>query len=120
MVMPVTQGYALLDPRPGAAGVPNEFTVPDEVDLASLSTGDRVKLMFEHIPPSKKWGVERMWVAVEMIDGNSLRGTLINRPFEPAAALHAGHIVEFERFHIVGVERAAAAISRLSDAPRKH
>lgn len=108
--MPVAPGYILLDPRVKAAQASDNLLVLDEANLATVSPGDRVKLMFEHDPPSEKWGVERMWVAIQAIDGASLCGALINRPFEPAAAFHAGQIVEFERFHIIGVERAASSI----------
>jgi len=109
--MSVALGYILLDPRIDDGGTSRVFFAPAAAQLDAIGPGDRVQLMFEHVPRSDKWAVERMWVVVEMVDGASLRGTLINRPFEHGAAIHPGQVVEFERHHIISVERAARAVS---------
>lgn len=96
-----SQGFVLPDPRITAAEAPYTFFLPSAAELAAVSVGDLVKLLFEYLSPCEKWGAERMWVTVEECNGDQLRGTLGNVPDEPAAPLQLGDVISFERHHIL-------------------
>ena len=96
-------GYRLLDPRPIAAESPYTFFLPLPVERDRVAPGDQVKLMFEHVPPGAEWGVERMWVTVTEVAGQSLIGTLDNVPGEPTASLALGDRITFEHYHIIAI-----------------
>ncbi|WP_157215394.1 DUF2314 domain-containing protein [Flavisphingomonas formosensis] len=104
MTSPTAPGYELLDPRINAAEAPYTFFLPREAELAAISVGDHVQLMFEHMPPDQKWGVERMWVSVEEVNNDQLGGALASKPFEPTATVKLGDNVQFARFQIIGID----------------
>ncbi|MBS7702685.1 immunity protein Imm33 domain-containing protein [Chelatococcus asaccharovorans] len=101
METPDTPGYALMDPRERAAEAPYTFFLPSSVELAAISPGDLVKLIFEHAPPSEN--IERMWVTVEEVQGEALQGKLANEPYEEASSVHLGDSVAFERYQVVDI-----------------
>ncbi|RSU90223.1 immunity protein Imm33 domain-containing protein [Sphingomonas koreensis] len=104
MTPPTAPGYELLDPRNNAAEAPYTFFLPRDAELAAISAGDHVQLMFEHIPPGQEWGVERMWVSVEEVNGQQLSGVLASKPFEPTATVKIGDNIQFKRFQIIGID----------------
>jgi hypothetical protein len=70
--------YSIDDPRPIAEGAPYTFFLPSENELLALSPGDHVKLLFRGNPGGKSFDVERMWVSLTDVNGNSLTGRLDN------------------------------------------
>jgi hypothetical protein len=103
----VTQaGYTLLDPRPIAVEAPYTFILPSSLEIAAIGKGDLVKLTFEYHHQTEKWAAERMWVIVETVEADKLRGVLDNHPNEPTSQLKAGDAVVFERHHILAIDWA--------------
>ena len=64
---------------------------PTLKELNRLKQGDLVKLMFQGIENHE---IERMWVMIQVIDGNRVYGTLDNHPVS-IKNLHAGEVVFF-------------------------
>jgi hypothetical protein len=95
--------YTLDDPRPIAAEAPYTYFLPAEARLASLEPGDFVKLVFRPNKPGLNWEAERMWVLVESIHADGLRGRLANEP-EDVAELHYDDEVRFQRWHVIDIQ----------------
>jgi hypothetical protein len=103
---PNAPGYALDDPRPIAAEAPYTFFLPSTAEIAAVGKGDIVKLIFRYSHDAEKWQVERMWVIVEEVKENGLRGRLDNHPDEPTSPLKADDSIEFQRHHIISIDWA--------------
>lgn len=106
MSTPSHLGYELLDPRPIADSAPYTFFLPSAAEIAAVRTGDQVKLLFDYPQKTEKWAAERMWVTVELIDGDDLMGVLDNHPDEPTSPLKFGDPVRFEKYHILSIQWA--------------
>lgn len=98
--------YDLVDPRPIAERSPYTFFLPSAAEIAAVVTGDLVKLTFEYLHETEKWGAERMWVIVEEVRDNEISGVLANQPSEPTTSLEAGAMVRFARHHIISIQWA--------------
>jgi hypothetical protein len=96
--------YEILDPRPIAAEAPYTFFLPSPSEIAAVSKGDLVKLLFDYPHQTEKWAAERMWVIVESADAEDLRGVLDNNPDEPTSPLKAGDQLLFKRHDILAIE----------------
>ena len=96
-------GFEILDPRPIAATAPYTYFLPSGPELAAVSKGDIVKLLFDYPHQTEKWAAERMWVIVESVEGHDFRGILDNDPDEPTSPLAAGDTLTFKRHHILSV-----------------
>jgi hypothetical protein len=103
---PNASGYTLVDPRPIAAESPYTFFLPSAAEIAAVGEGDIVKLIFKYSHEFEKWQVERMWVIVEEVKGDGLRGLLDNYPEEPTSPLKVDDPIEFERRHIISIDWA--------------
>jgi hypothetical protein len=97
-------GYEILDPRPIASEAPYTFFLPSPSEIAAVSKGDLVKLLFDYPHQTEKWAAERMWVIVESADADDLRGVLDNNPDEPTSPLKAGDQLLFKRHDILAIE----------------
>ena len=106
MPPPDPHGYLLQDPRPIAASAPYTYFLPNSSELAAISAGDLVQLLFEHVPPGQEWDVERMWVKVGEAEADQLSGLLANKPDEPTATIAEGDLVRFERRRVIGISWA--------------
>lgn len=95
--------YDLVDPRPLAARAPYTFFLPGQAEMAAVSKGDLVKLIFEYPHETEQWPAERMWVIVEAVEGDDIRGRLDNRPCEPSSRLAPGDPIYLQRHHIVAI-----------------
>ena len=84
------------------ASGPYTFFVPHDRELAALSVGDSVKLIFEYDTPGEKWSAERMWVQIDTIDGERLTGRLDNNPDE--GFLKLGETIVFERSNVIAID----------------
>jgi hypothetical protein len=96
-------GYNICDPRPIAVEAPYTFFLPSPLEIAAVSTGDTVKLIFNYPHQTEKWEGERMWVIVDQANGETLRGFLDNDPDEPTSPLKAGDEIVFWRHQIIDV-----------------
>jgi len=96
--------YTLPDPRPIAAGAPYTFFLPSASELAAVTDGDLVKLLFDYPHPTEKWAAERMWVMVESVDDDELLGVLDNVPDEPTSPLKVGDQITFKRHNILAIQ----------------
>lgn len=92
--------YTLDDPRPIAAEARYTYFLPSPEELAALAPGDMVKLVFRPTAPDRKFDAERMWVTVEGMEGDRLRGRLENTP-DDIPGLLPGAQVAFNRYHVV-------------------
>lgn len=101
--MTIETSYLILDPRLDAVRAPYTFFLPSSSEIAAVSEGDFVKLMFQYTHDIEKWSIERMWVMVEEVEGGSIRGYLDNDPFEPSSKLMAGDTIFFERRNIIAI-----------------
>jgi len=99
----IEAGYYLEDPRPIAAEAPYTFFRPSAEELAAVGPGDLVKLVFQYTRETEKWSAERMWVKVQLADGDCLSGALDNQPYEPTSPLSPGDHIAFERHHIISI-----------------
>jgi len=107
--------YELDDPRPVVAENPYTFFVPGLEEIAALEPGDDVKLIFRSIPRAPRWGAERMWVRILAMAPEGLTGELLNEPSD-MPQLHAGAQVDFQPWHIVGVDwKDEAKAQRFAD-----
>ena len=113
--MTAEQSYLVLDPRPDAASAPYTFFLPSPLEIAAVGEGDLVKLMFEYTHDIEKWAIERMWVIVQEVKGEAVRGLLDNDPSEPTSTLTAGDTILFERHDILAILWASP-----ETAPRPH
>jgi hypothetical protein len=111
--MTLEPSYLVLDPRPDAVRAPYTFFLPSPSEVAAVSQGDHVKLMFKYTHDIEKFSIERMWVIVQDVVGKSIHGILDNDPFEPTSNLAAGDVVLFERNDIIAI-----LWSRPETAPR--
>jgi hypothetical protein len=105
-VMSEEPSYTVLDPRPNAANARYTFFLPSPSEIAALGEGDLVKLMFEYNHDTEKWAVERMWVSVKDVEGDTIRGSLENEPFEPTSKLKLGDAIPFKRHDILAIQWA--------------
>jgi len=96
--------YEILDPRSIAAEAPYTFFLPSPSEIAAVSKGDLVKLLFDYPHQTEKWAAERMWVLVESTDADDLRGVLDNNPDEPTSPLKAGDQLLFKRYDILAIQ----------------
>lgn len=110
--------YRIDDPRPIAAASPYTYFLPSDVELGALTAGDNVKLIFEAIPSSEKWGAERMWVSITDTDGDDLTGELLNAPLD-IASLKPGDQVRFKRWQVIGIEWAEYRLLPPPPAPER-
>ncbi len=111
--------YQLLDPRPIAASAPYTYFLPHPNELAAISTGDLVKVVFEAQPPSDNCGAERMWVIVGTIEGDWIEGVLDNDPHD-IPGLVAGDAVRFPRSFAIDIDfKQPREIHPLPHAPRR-
>lgn len=94
--------YELEDPRPIRESAPYTYYLPSEERLRAADIGDHVQLLFRSVPHGLKYGVERMWVEIQSVDGESLGGKLLNVPFD-MPQLKEGAPVRFQRFHMIDV-----------------
>lgn len=101
--MAVDQSYTILDPRPIAASAKYTFFLPTENEIAAVARGDLVKLTFEYTHQTDEWEVERMWVTVKEVEGETLYGVLENQPFEKTSMLKIGTQITFKRYNIVEI-----------------
>ena len=92
-----------MDPRPIAAEAPYTFFLPSTPEIAAVGKGDLVKLIFEYEGETEQWAAERMWVTVESVEGDELRGVLSNQPDEPRSPVKEGDPVVFERYQILAI-----------------
>ncbi len=95
--------YVIQDPQPTAASAPYTYSLPSKKFLSAIKTGDVVKIIFEGIPISKKYGAERMWVIVTERNGDDLIGKLDNDPFD-MPQLNSGDIVKFRSSDIIDID----------------
>lgn len=96
-------GFEIVDPRPIAATAPYTYFLPSAPELAAVSKGDIVKLLFDYPHQTEKWAAERMWVIVESVEDDDFRGILDNDPDEPTSPLNAGNTLTFKRHHILSI-----------------
>jgi hypothetical protein len=94
--------YSIDDPRPIAEGAPYTFFLPSENELLALSPGDHVKLLFRGNPGGKSFDVERMWVSLTDVNGNSLTGRLDNVPYE-LHQLRPDDVIHFHRDQVISI-----------------
>lgn len=97
-------GYDILDPRPIAREAPYTYFLPPPPEIAAVSKGDIVKLIFNYPHQTEKWATERMWVIVDKVNDETLRGFLDNDPDEPTSPLQAGDEIVFCRHQIIGID----------------
>ena len=109
--------YALIDPRPVAAGAPYTFFLPLASHLAGLAVGDLVKLIFRIDPPGAEFDAERAWVSITQVGPDGLSGTLDNDPEE--LRLAAGDVIRFQPFHVIDVIFRDATVARERDLRRQ-
>ena len=83
---------------------PESFDIPGPEDRASMSAGDRVKLVFE-IRDGSRSEVERMWVRITGKKGTTFEGLLDNNPY-CTDELKSGEPVTFEAKHVIQIKRA--------------
>lgn len=98
--------YTVLDPRPVAAVARYTFFLPSHVEIAAVEKGDLVKLMFEYTHQTEEWQVERMWVTVDEVEDENLKGVLENQPFEKTSKLKVGARICFKRYDILSIQWA--------------
>jgi hypothetical protein len=77
---------------------PSTFSAPTQAELDAVRPGDYVLAAFNHI--------ERMWVLVTAVDGDTLAGTLSNQPVE--VPRRHGDLVTLEKRHVFDIQTAAA------------
>lgn len=94
--------YTLDDPRPIAAEAPYTYFLPSPEELAALSAGDLVKLVFRPNCPGDKWDAERMWVTIDAVEGDRLSGHLDNEP-DDNPDLHIDDVVTFSPHHVISI-----------------
>ena len=102
----IAPSYVLRDPRPTAKSAPYTFFLPDEIEIESVGKGDLVRLGFNYLHETKDWSSERMWVIVDQVGDDEMRGTLDNHPAEPTSPLKAGDPIVFRRYQILGIKWA--------------
>ncbi|WP_170400560.1 immunity protein Imm33 domain-containing protein [Ruegeria arenilitoris] len=95
--------FRLQDPRPTQKENPYTFHIPSKEELAEVTNGTTVKLIFSAVPASEKYDAERMWVIVEHRDGTNLLGRLDNTP-DDIPGLNPGDPVEFQIHHVIDVD----------------
>lgn len=97
-------GYDIRDPRPIAREAPYTYFLPSPAEIAAVSKGDIVKLIFNYPHQTEKWGTERMWVIVDEANDETLQGFLDNDPDEPTSPLKAGDEIVFWRHQIISID----------------
>jgi hypothetical protein len=85
--MTIEPSYLILDPRPDAVRAPYTFFLPSSSEIAAVSEGDLVKLMFQYTHDIENWSVERMWVMVQEVDGEAIWGLLGSGPIDVSVAI---------------------------------
>lgn len=90
------------DPRENAARAPYTYFLPSENELLAIGAGDQVKIVVRSHPPSSEWDAERMWFAVTATAGDSLTGTLDNRPLDIPQLL-PGAALQFRRSDVTDI-----------------
>lgn len=110
--------FVLTDAEARAREAPYTFFRPSSAELAAISKGDLVKLIFELVPPGKTYDAERMWVSVTDAGAESLSGVLDNDPYE--ARLAAGDAVTFERRHVISIQWADPANAPPGESRREY
>lgn len=95
--------YIIQDPQPTAAEAPYTYYLPPPDFLASVSSGDIVKIIFESVPISQKYGAERMWVIVQERKGDELVGILDNDPYD-IPQLKSGKRIAFKISDIIDID----------------
>ena len=94
--------YTLDDPRPIQREAPYTYYLPTVVRLESIQAGDRVQLLFRSEPHGLKYDIERMWVEVEAVTGDDLKGKLLNKPFD-MPQLKLGSRIAFKRYNAIDI-----------------
>ena len=92
--------YLLDDPRPIKQEAPYTFYLPSKASQDSVMAGDTVQLVFVGDPPGLKFGAERMWVEVDVVEPEGVVGKLDNMPSD-MPQLKPGDTVRFQPFHII-------------------
>lgn len=96
-------GYELNDPRPIKREAPYTFYLPADEQLAEVSPGVLVQLIFRAVPQTETYDAERMWVEVKHRDGDALSGVLDNEPVDIPGLAH-GDTVAFRLHHIIDID----------------
>jgi hypothetical protein len=94
--------YEIDDPRPIAREAPYTFHLPSAAEIAAVAPGDLVKLTIRSIPPGREWDAERMWVLVQQVDDEGLRGRLENDPSD-MPQLRPGAPIAFQRHQVIDI-----------------
>ena len=92
--------YKIEDPRPIKADAPYTFFLPSNDRLNALEVGDSVKIVIQSIPAGLDYDAERMWLEIVSIDGDNIKGSLDNEPFD-MPQLKPKDIVKFKRWHVI-------------------
>lgn len=82
---------------------PESFPIPSRAEREDVGPGSVVKLVFELTNPiGEDPGAERMWVAVQTVDGPLMVGQLVNEP-GAITTINYGDEVRFGPEHIIGI-----------------
>ncbi len=100
--------FRLVDPRPLRDAAPYTFYLPSPAALDHAAQGDLVRLMFEAAGPEDDGHAERMWVQVTGRTGETLTGTLDNKPYD-IPGLSLGDVLTLDVHHILDIEWADPA-----------
>ena len=95
----MSASYSLANAVELAAEHPDTFELPRPQDIAELTVGGLVKLIF--LPAGGKGMPERMWVQVTGVDAFAYTGTLSNHPL--TLPLRHGDEVKFATQNIIAV-----------------
>ena len=79
---------------------PYMFFLPDPELIKAGCKGDHIKAIIRAVPPSEKYGAERMWIRVTSARSDWLEGLLDSNPMTPE--LH-GAILRWPRSRVVEV-----------------
>jgi hypothetical protein len=111
--------FVFVDPRPIAAEAPYTYYLAPPAKVAAVELCDLVKVVVSAVPPSEKWGSERVWVCLTSIVGDRFEGTLDSSPYD-IPALKQGDVLVFDRSFIIDVSfMNSAKYAALPPDPRR-